>query len=520
MKLDFKTYSDKVRGCYTGKNIGGTLGAPFECYRGVYNLDWFMQDISSPIPNDDVDLQLVWLAAVEREGRHIDSHVLAEYWETYVSAQISEYGTSKNNFGMGILPPLSGYLRNENRNSNGAWIRTEIWACLCAGNPALAANYAYYDACVDHSDEGVYAATFTAAVQAAAFFETDREELIDIGLSYIPEDCGVSRAVALIRQCYKNGDDWKTARKKLLIALPSSFGEMDGEWKGTASVPACDKCPVQQKDNDIPKAEHGYDAPAAIGIVLLGWYYGEGDFAKSVCLAVNCGEDSDCTAGTLGSVLGIIAGESNLPEKWKKACSQQIATCTLRTDNVFLPKTIPELCDRIVRQTPVVLQDYCRFGENGEYTIEPVAEFRYRKGAFRCNKHEDFAELLAEQGRTVRFHFRGLTVKVTYDDTRVSITDGAEKTLKLTFVNNLYTPQYLKLRYLGIPETWEVKGSKEQCVGLEHWHGSSNVNSIDFTFTPHGPYTAKTEIVLEISVNGRGEKMYVPLTFFNGRCGE
>lgn len=77
----------------------------------------------------------------------------------------------------------------------------------------------------------------------------------------------------------------------------------------------------------------------------------------------------------------------------------------------------------------VVLQDYCRFGENGEYTIEPVAEFRYRKGAFRCNKHEDFAELLAEQGRTVRFHFRGLTDKVTYDDTRVLLTDGAEKTL-------------------------------------------------------------------------------------------
>ncbi|MFR6641500.1 MAG: ADP-ribosylglycohydrolase family protein [Christensenellales bacterium] len=94
------------------------------------------------------------------------------------------------------------------------------------------------------------------------------------------------------------------------------------------------------------------DAPAAIGIVLLGWYYGEGDFAKSVCLAVNCGEDSDCTAGTLGSILGIIAGESNLPEKWKNACSQQIATCTLRTDNVFLPKTISELCVRITGKRP------------------------------------------------------------------------------------------------------------------------------------------------------------------------
>ena len=86
MKLDFKNYCSKVKGCYLGKTIGGTLGAPFECYRGVYEIDDFMQDVSMPVPNDDVDLQLVWLAAAEREGRNIDSHVLAEYWETYVSA--------------------------------------------------------------------------------------------------------------------------------------------------------------------------------------------------------------------------------------------------------------------------------------------------------------------------------------------------------------------------------------------------------------------------------------------------
>ena len=126
--LKFREYYDKVKGCYLGKNIGGTLGAPFECYRGVYDIDGFMQDVSSPIPNDDVDLQLVWLAAVEQEGRRIDSHVLAEYWDYYVTAVISEYGTGKNNFNKGIMPPHTGYLRNFNRDSNGAWIRTEIWA--------------------------------------------------------------------------------------------------------------------------------------------------------------------------------------------------------------------------------------------------------------------------------------------------------------------------------------------------------------------------------------------------------
>ena len=79
MKLTFNDYYDKVLGCYTGKNIGGTLGAPFECFRGVYDIDWFQQDISHPVPNDDVDLQLVWLRAIELEGAKIDSHVLAEY---------------------------------------------------------------------------------------------------------------------------------------------------------------------------------------------------------------------------------------------------------------------------------------------------------------------------------------------------------------------------------------------------------------------------------------------------------
>ncbi len=105
IKINYQEYCDKVKGCYLGKNIGGTLGAPFECYRGVYDIDDFMQDISSPVPNDDVDLQLVWLSAVEHEGKNIDSHTLAKYWETYVS----EYGAGKNNYAMGILPPLSVY---------------------------------------------------------------------------------------------------------------------------------------------------------------------------------------------------------------------------------------------------------------------------------------------------------------------------------------------------------------------------------------------------------------------------
>ncbi len=35
MQLSYPTYADKVRACFIGKNIGGTLGAPFEGKRGT-----------------------------------------------------------------------------------------------------------------------------------------------------------------------------------------------------------------------------------------------------------------------------------------------------------------------------------------------------------------------------------------------------------------------------------------------------------------------------------------------------
>lgn len=517
MNLDFKTYYDKVKGCYLGKNIGGTLGAPFECYRGVYDIDGFMQDVSDPIPNDDVDLQLVWLAAAEHEGRAIDSCVLAEYWSTYVSTVISEYGTGKNNVSMGILPPLSGHMRNVNKDSNGAWIRTEIWACLCAGNPALAANYAYYDACVDHSGEGVNAAVFIAAIESAAFFERDTDTLLDIGLSYIPADCGVRTAVDLVRACHKQGVDWKETRIRLFKAVPSSFGDMGGLWRGTAEVPACRRCPVQKEDPRIPKAVHGYDAPWSIGAIVLGWLYGEGDFGRSVCLATNCGEDTDCTAGTLGAILGILLGEKGIPEKWKKGCSDKIAICTLRPDALLnVPKDFGALCGRIVKQTPVFLERRCRMLEDGSYEIEPTAKFAYAGKMFDDYLQEDFQEVFSCGHDTVRRRFRPYTVLIKFDEKLAELREGVPKKLKITILNKQFTPRYLTVRLHGVPAEWEAEGGTERCLGLEHWHGGYNDNSFELTFTPRGLTKGKYDFVLEIEQQGRSDKNFVAFSMLNG----
>lgn len=518
MELKYKDYFDKVYGCYSGKTIGGTLGAPFECYRGVYNIDFFVQDTSKPVPNDDLDLQLVWLRAAELEGGRIDSHILAEYWATYISASLCEYGIGKNNAKMGICPPLSGHLHNSNRNSNGAWIRAEIWACLCPGNPALAAKYAYYDSSVDHSGEGVYAAVFCAALQSAAFAENDIFKLIEIALSYIPEDCGVTKAVQCVINSFKKGADFKQARKTLLQTTPGGFGMLSGYWNGTGwtMLPPSDKYPPQAPEADIPRGEHGWDAPSNIGIIMIGLLYGGGDFGKSVCTAVNCGEDTDCTAASLGALLGILSGKKGLPKKWLAACSGEISTVCLRTDaKLNLPKTVRELAVRAARQAPLMLGYLnCDVTAADGFTVT-TQENLYNPAA----DEPGLGSFLDEQPRASRHHFLLHDIVVRYDDKFVAVEEGVEKKLELTFRNNLYDPQYLVVRFLGLPEGWRITGGAEKAVSLENPHGGKGGKAFAYltvSIIPGELNRAKYSIAMEVSVNGRLTKSYVPITFING----
>ena len=85
--INRQEYRDKVLGCWTGKNIGGTLGAPLEGRRELFDVTFYTQDLrGNPVPNDDLDLQLAWLRAVDELGpQNINSKTLGEYWISWVT---------------------------------------------------------------------------------------------------------------------------------------------------------------------------------------------------------------------------------------------------------------------------------------------------------------------------------------------------------------------------------------------------------------------------------------------------
>mgnify|MGYP000888424795 CR=1 FL=1 len=102
LTLNREEYRDKVFACWMGKNIGGTLGAPMEWKRQLNDVSFYTQKLSGePLPNDDLDIQLLWVVAMEERGVTIDSHTLAEYWRLYVAPHWAEYGVGKVNMKIG-----------------------------------------------------------------------------------------------------------------------------------------------------------------------------------------------------------------------------------------------------------------------------------------------------------------------------------------------------------------------------------------------------------------------------------
>lgn len=289
-------FRDKVLGCWIGKNCGGTLGTPVEEAWGraePFDIWWYPELQSGGLPNDDLEMQLVWLTALVQVGPDLTARDLARYWLDHIGYNFDEYGLSKANLRLGLEPPVSGIFNNWFTDCMGCPIRSEVWACVAPGNPRIAARYAYEDAICDHAGgESVYGELFNVAIQSAAFVVSDRQQLLDIGLSYVPDGSATQRAVLAARNAHAEGLDWKQARERVLAETPSLIAQY---------------------------------SPINLGFQTIGWLYGD-DFGDALCKTVNCGYDTDSSGGSIGSWLGIDAGISQLPQRWIEPFGMGLST--------------------------------------------------------------------------------------------------------------------------------------------------------------------------------------------------
>lgn len=290
---------DKIHGAWLGRICGCLLGKPVEGWRtdrlhpflkatgnwpmhryilgadfqgevkekfGAFEDRCWGDRVDGMPADDDTNYMVMAQALLKRCGRAFTPADVARTWidlqpkRAYFTAERVAYC----NVIKGFQPPNTALFQNPYREWIGAQIRGDYYGYINPGDPAAAAEMAWRDASISHTKNGIYGEMFAAAMIAYAAVEQDIPAIIEAGLAQIPAS---SRLYAAVR------------------------GAMDA-WRSGASGPEAFAAVHQHYD------EHcGHDWCHTISnavIVTNALLYGQGDYGRSICKAVETGFDTDC----------------------------------------------------------------------------------------------------------------------------------------------------------------------------------------------------------------------------------
>ena len=296
-------YEERVYAGVLGKIIGVYLGRPFEGWsneaieKRLGEIDYYVHDkldVPLIVTDDDISGTFTFIRALEDYGCDPDltPRQIGQTWLNYLIEQrtILWWGglgnstehTAYMRLANGIDAPASGSIAMNGQvvaEQIGAQIFIDGWAMVAPGDPERAADLAKRAASVSHDGVAVHGAQVLAAMEAAAFVESDTGKLIDLGVAQIPADSLLKRMIDDIRNWHAaHGDDWR-----------ATFGQI--------------------------KANYGYDKYGGNchmvpnhGLIVHALLHGNDDFGHALKIVNTCGWDTDCNSGNLGCLLGIQHG--------------------------------------------------------------------------------------------------------------------------------------------------------------------------------------------------------------------
>ena len=248
--------------------------------------------------DDDTNYMVLYQLIVDRYGRDFTPLDVSRAWmdlqpkNAYCTAERVAF----RNFVAGLIPPASAMFKNPYREWIGAQIRGDYFGYINPGDPETAADMAWRDASVSHIKNGIYGEMFVAAALAVAACTDNTIDIIKCALSYVPATSRFYEEVSSVVEKYENG----ATKDEVFAYIHDCYDEYSG---------------------------HGWchTNPNAM-IVVASLLYGNGDYGKSICLAVETGFDTDCNGATVGSIFGMSHGIKAIPEYWTKPINDTLET--------------------------------------------------------------------------------------------------------------------------------------------------------------------------------------------------
>ncbi len=331
--LSSKEYENRLKGAFLGRCSAVILGKPLEMGMnkeeikeylesvGEYPLNDFVSAYSEKLdkrlredciystkgnvkfaqPDDDINYTLLALNLAETHPEGFKRADVGWNWLDNISYHWCWCASRQAYYNMVSLDDTKDideqineipYKLNPWRECIDGQIRTDFWGYIHPSDLVSAARDAHVDCSFSLTKNGIYGGMFVAGAIAGAMSKNPSVDLIiKSGLSVIPKKSRLYEAVTSV----------------------VSWWNEYGEWERVA-----DK--VYEKYGHLPFAATINN----MAMVTLGIVAGQLDYTKSITIATMCGIDTDCNAGTVGSIVGAALGIDKIPARWYEPLNNTI----------------------------------------------------------------------------------------------------------------------------------------------------------------------------------------------------
>ncbi len=297
---------DKIKGSLIGQMAGVSWGAPTEfLYQESLIPDndiplWTPDMINNSFSQDDIYVEIPFINTLKEKGLYAgwkafgDSFRKTDFWLCHAN------DTGRTNLICGADVPYSGhYLFNNNCDDIDWQIESDFIGTIFPGQVNKSICLSWKAGHVMNYGDGVYGGVFVSAMHSKAFTAVSIDEIINTGVSSVPKGSQYRAVLDDVLSWKAQGKTWE-----------ENWNLVNTKWSDT------DRC------SDGLNNPFNIDAKINGAYVLIGLLYGNGDFEKSMRVAMRCGQDSDCNPSTVGGIIGNWIGAENIPDKWKSALNE------------------------------------------------------------------------------------------------------------------------------------------------------------------------------------------------------
>ena len=297
---------DKIKGGWAGQTIGVTYGGPYEfkflgsMIQDYQKLQWNKGQFTyyytkEPGLYDDIYMDLSFVDVINKYGvdAPVDSFANAFAHASYPLWHANQAG--RYNVLNGIKAPASGYWKNNpHADDIDFQIEADFAGLMFPGMSVAASKLCDKVGHIMNYGDGYYGGLYIASLYTQAFVSDDVNWVVATALESIPKQSNYYKCISDVIKWHKMyPNDWK-----------KSWFEIQKKW--TSDI-ACTDGVFRPFD---------ISANVNSAYVIMGLLYGQGDFEKTMEIAIRCGQDADCNPASAAGILGTIIGYSKIPTKW------------------------------------------------------------------------------------------------------------------------------------------------------------------------------------------------------------